>query len=173
MKTFLKNFPINFAVIIGNVFLSHGLFWLFLVAVELFPNDGISFDIAEYLTLFILYALQILINILLYKTLLKKFYSSPEQKSLPLYLLLPIIAATIWILVFKLLLAMGYEFDFGTYFELLVSFLPLLLLTLILVSIVYYLFFKNHVGEAYCTYILSVLCVITIPIVFFTVVPML
>lgn len=166
MKTFLKHLPINFAIIIGNVLLSHGLFGLFLVAVELFPSSVINFDITEHLTLFIMYALQILINILLYKTLLKKVYSPPEQKSLPLYWLLPVIAAMIWVLVFKMLLAMGYEFDFETYFGMLVSFLPLFLLALILVSIVYYLFFKSHVGEVYYAYILSVLCIITVPLAF-------
>lgn len=173
MKTFLKHLPINFVVVIGNMFLSHGLFWLFHVAVELLPNDGISFDIAEYLTLFILYALQILINILLYKTLLKKIYSPPEQKSLPLYLLLPVIAAVILIFVFKLLLAIGFEFYFETYLGMLFSLLPLFLPVLFLVSIVYHLFLKKYVGEIYYTYILSVLCISTVPIVFFSVVPML
>ncbi len=167
MKTFLKFMPINFAIIIGNVLLSHGLFGLSFFVDDLFRSIGISSDIVEHLTLFVLYALQILINILLYKTLLKKIYSPPEQKSLPLYLLLPVIAAAIWVLVFKILLAMGYEFDFETYLGMLVSFLPLFLLTIILVSIIFYLFLKKYVGEIYYAYILSVLGVISVPIVFF------
>lgn len=173
MKTFLKHLSIDYATIIGNMFLSHGLFGLFIVVVNLFRSIGINFDIVEHLTLFTLYALQMLMNILLYKTLLKKVYSPPEQKNLLLYSILPIVVAVIWILVFKILLAVEYEFNFETYFGMLVSLLPLFLLTLISVSIVYYSFFKKYVGEVYYTYILSVMCVATVPIVFFSIVPML
>ncbi len=172
MKTFLKYLLIDFAAAIGNMLLSHGLFGLSFVVDDLFRSIGISSDIEEHLTLFILYALQISINILLYKTLLKKIYSPPEQKNPLLYLLLPIIAIAIWICVFKLLLAIGYEFYFETYLGMLLSLLPLFLLVLFLVSIVYNLFLKKYVGEAYYVYILSILCVITVPIAFFSIVPM-
>lgn len=173
MKTFPKYLPIDFAIVFGNMFLSHGLFWLSFVVVNLFRSIGINFDIVEHLTLFILYALQILINILLYKTFLKKFFSPPEQKSLPSYLLLPIVAVAIWFCVFKLLLTVEYEFDFETYLGMLFNLLPLFLPALFLVSIAYYLFFKKHVGEVYYAYMLSVLCIITVPLAFFTVVPVL
>ncbi len=173
MRTFLKYSPIYFAIVIGNMFLSHGLFGLFVIGVNLFRSLGINFDTLEHLTLFILYALQILTNILLYKALFIKVFSPPEQKSLPLYLLLPIVAVTIWICVFKLLLTIEYEFDFETYFGMMFSLLPLFLPALFLVSIVYHLFFKNHVGKVYYANILSVLCIFTVPLAFFTVVPIL
>ena len=173
MKTFLKHLLIDFAIVFGNMFLSHGLFWLSVVVVNLFRSIGINFDIIEHLTLFILYTLQILINILLYKTFLKKVFSPQEQKSLLSYLLLPIVAVAIWICVFKLLLTVEYDFDFETYLGMLFSLLPLFLPALFLISIVYHLFFKNHVGKVYYAYILCILCIITVPLVFFTVVPFL
>ena len=89
MKTFLKHLLIDFAIVFGNMFLSHGLFELAFVVVNLFRSIRINFDIIEQLTLFILYAIQILINILLYKIVLKKVFSPPKQKSLPAYFLLP------------------------------------------------------------------------------------
>lgn len=173
MRTFLKHSPIYFAIVVGNMFLSHGLFGLFVIGVNLFRSFGITFDTLEHLTLFILCALQILLNIVLYKIFLKKVFSPPEQKSLPLYFLLPIVVATIWICVFKLLLTIEYEFDFETYVGMMFSLLPLFLLALFLVSIVYHMFFKNHVGKVYYAYILSVLCIFTVPLAFFTVVPVL
>ena len=80
MKTFLKHLLIDFAIVFGNMFLSHGLFELAFVVVNLFRSIRINFDIIEQLTLFILYAIQILINILLYKIVLKKSLFSPETK---------------------------------------------------------------------------------------------
>lgn len=173
MKTFLKHLLIDFAIVFGNMFLSHGLFGLTFVLVNLFRSIRVNFDIIEQLTLFILYAIQILINILLYKIVLKKVFSPPKQKSLPAYFLLPIAAAAIWIGVLKLLLAIEYEFDFETYFGMMLSLLPLFLPAVILVSIIYHLLFKKHVGEVYYAYILSVWCIITVPLTFFTAVPML
>lgn len=171
MKTFLKHLLIDFAIVFGNMFLSHVLFGLTFVLVNLFRSIRVNFDIIEQLTLFILYAIQILINILLYKIVLKKVFSPPKQKRLPAYFLLPIAAAAIWIGVLKLLLAIEYEFE--TYFGMMLSLLPLFLPAVILVSIIYHLLFKKHVGEVYYAYILSVWCIITVPLTFFTAVPML
>lgn len=80
MKTFLKHLLLDLAIVFGNMFLSHGLFWLSFVVDNLFRSIGISFDKVEHLTLFILYALQILINILLYKKLLKKVFLPLNKK---------------------------------------------------------------------------------------------
>ncbi len=172
MKTFLKYLLIDFAAAIGNMLLSHGVIWLgnnMIMFLQGIVKNSIGM---EHLTILLMFALQISINILLYKTLLKKIYSPPEQKNPLLYLLLPIIAIAIWICVFKLLLAIGYEFYFETYLGMLLSLLPLFLLVLFLVSIVYNLFLKKYVGEAYYVYILSILCIITVPIAFFSIVPM-
>lgn len=80
MKTFLKHLLIDFAIVFGNMFLSHGLFGLTFVLVNLFRSIRVNFDIIEQLTLFILYAIQILINILLYKIVLKKSFLPRNKK---------------------------------------------------------------------------------------------
>ncbi|MDE7193766.1 MAG: hypothetical protein K2O14_07320 [Oscillospiraceae bacterium] len=113
-------------------------------------------------------ALQIAINVLLYKTLLKKFFEPAERKNPFLYLALPIAVVVLWVGMFRLLDAVDYDFDcnLDPYFGTLISFLPLVLLTLLPPLAVYRLGLKKRVGEAYCANVLGVFGVLITPLTF-------
>lgn len=158
MKTFLKHLLIDFAIVFGNIFLSHGAIWLGY-------NVIIFLQIKmEHLMILLMFALQISINILLYKTLFKKFFSFAEQKKLVFYLLLPITPYVIWAVVFRVSFLAGYTFSIETYLQLLISFMPLIPITLIPLVIAYCLCLYKYVGEAYYVYTLSFFGVTVIPI---------
>lgn len=160
MKTFLKHLTIDLIIVFGNTFLSYGLLFLWYIVVVLLQYE------MQHLTLLLMCALQIAINILLYKTLLKKFYEPAEQKNPVLYLLLPIVTAALGVGMFRLLDAVGYEFDLNIYYYLraLINYLPVVLLTLLPPLIAYRLCFKKRVGEAYSVYTLSIFGVAMFPI---------
>lgn len=162
MKTFLKHLTIDLVIVFGNTFLSYGLLFLWYIVVVLLQYE------MQHLTLLLMCALQIAINILLYKTLLKKFYGPAEQKKPAFYLLLPILTAAVWVGVFKLLEAVGYgfELDIDYYLWALISFMPLNLFTLLPPAIAYCLYFRKRVGEAYFVYMLSVFGVAIFPVTF-------
>lgn len=164
MKKALKNLSVDLAVVLGNTFLSYFMIWFWYILVVFFQSIGSS-DIMQFITLFGVCALQISINILLYKTLLKKFFEPAERKNPFLYLALPIAVAALWELMLWLLPAVGYEFDINIdfYFNAIISFLPLVLLTLLPPLIVYQLGFKKRVGEAYCVYVLGIFGVLMFP----------
>ncbi|MDE6030285.1 MAG: hypothetical protein K2G32_01525 [Oscillospiraceae bacterium] len=160
MKTFLKHLTIDLVIVFGNTFLSYGLLFLWYIVVVLLQYE------MQHLTLLLMCALQIAINILLYKTLLKKFYEPAEHKNPVLYLLLPIVTAAVGVGAFKLLDIVGYEFDLNIdyYLRALINYLPVVLLTLLPPLIAYRLCFKKSVGEAYCVNMLSVFGVAMFPI---------
>lgn len=167
MKKALKNLSVDLAVVLGNTFLSYFMIWFWYILVVFFQSIGSS-DIMQFITLFGVCALQISINILLYKTLLKKFFESAERKNPFLYLALPIAVAVLWVGMFRLLDAVDYDFDcnLDPYLGTLISFLPIVLLTLLPPLVVYRLGLKKRVGEAYCVYVLSVFGVLITPLTF-------
>lgn len=164
MKTALKHLSVDLAVVLGNTFLSYLMIPLWYILVVFFQSIGSS-DIMQFITLFFVCALQISINILLYKMLLKKFYEPAEHKNPFLYLLLPMAIAVLWVCMLRLLDAVGYDFDFNLdpYLWTLISFLPVVLLTLLPPLNIYRLGFKKRVGEMYCVYVLSIFGVLMFP----------
>lgn len=165
MKAFTKHLWLYFAVIFGNIFLSHGVVWLGYAALGLFYGAVKNpLPYADHLMILLMCVLPIAINILLYRTLLKKVLAPAERKKAALYFPLPVIPFLIWAAVFRVSALAGYPFGIETYIRLLVSFLPLVLITLIPLVIAYCLYFYKYVGEAYFVYVLSFFGVTVIPI---------
>lgn len=164
MKTFLKHLLLDFAIVFGNIFLSHGVIWLGNNVVNFLHGIVMNPIKMEHMTILLMCAMQILINILLYKTLLKKFFFHAKKKKLTFYFLHPIIPYMIWIVVFNVSVFAGYTFSIETYIQLLISFMPLILITLIPFTIAYCLCFGKYIGEAYYVYMLSLFGVTVIPI---------
>ncbi len=81
MKTFLKHLLLDFAIVFGNIFLSHGVIWLGNNVVNFLHGIVMNPIKMEHMTILLMCAMQILINILLYKTLLKKFFFHTKKKS--------------------------------------------------------------------------------------------
>ena len=163
MKTFLKRLMRGNSIIIGNMLLAYGLLELYSSIIEFLRNVGKSSDKIQHLTLLILCALQISINILLYKAFLKNFFELAEQKKLAFYFLLPVIPYVIWPVMLYASNFVGYTLNIETNIQLFIGFLPIVLSVLIPITIVYYLFFFKYVGEAYYIYMLSVFCIMVIP----------
>ncbi len=66
--TKFKHILINFGIVVGNIFLSHGLFfvWIYLINVwDRFENQPMNY---QQIILAALCAVQIAVNIILYKT---------------------------------------------------------------------------------------------------------
>lgn len=164
MKTFLKHLLIDFTIVFGNIFLSHGMIWLGNNVIDFLHGIAMDPIKMDHLTILLMFALQISINILLYKTLLKKFFCSPNKKKPVFYLLLPITPYVIWTVVFQVSFLAGYMFSIETYLQLLISFMPLIPITLIPLVIAYCLCLYKYVGEAYYIYTLSFFGVTVIPI---------
>lgn len=164
MKTFTKHLLLDFVIVFGNIFLSHGIIWLGNTAVMFFQGIVERPLEMEHLTMILMCVLPIIINILLYKTLLKKVFLPAEHKKPALYVLLPVIPYIIWTVVFFVLEHAGYPFGIEPYIKLLNSFLPLILITVIPVTIAYCLYFRKYVGEAYYVYVLSFFGVTVIPV---------
>lgn len=68
-----------------------------------------------------------------------------------------------WMIVFKIADLADYPFDLNTYGLFLLSFLPLILITLIPVEIAYRLFLYKYVGETYYVYVLAFYGITIIP----------
>ena len=68
MKTALKHLSVDLAVVLGNTLLSYIMIPLWYILVVFFGSIG-SHAIIQFVTLFLVCALQIAINILLYTTL--------------------------------------------------------------------------------------------------------
>lgn len=164
MKTFPKRLMRGITIVIANMLLAFGLFELASSIIGFLRDVGISSDKIQHLTLLILCALQISLNILLYKTFLKKYLEPAEQKKPALYLLLPVISCVIWIIMLYMSMFAGYFFSIETDIQLFIGFLPIVLSVLIPIAIAYHLFFYKYVGEAYFVYMLSVFGVTVIPI---------
>lgn len=164
MKTALKHLSVDLAVVLGNTLLSYIMIPLWYILVVFFQNIG-SHEVMQVVTLVWVCALQIAINILLYKTLLKKFFEPAERQNPFLYMLLPIAVAALWELMLCLLPAVGYDNDLNIDFypNAIIGFLPYVLLALPPPLIVCRLGLKKRVGEAYCVYVLSFFGVLMFP----------
>ncbi len=166
--TKFKHILINVGIVVGNIFLSHGLYFVdyYLIGVwDRFENRPMNY---QQIILAALCAVQIAVNIILYKTLLKRHFAHPDQRKTGFYFLLPVIGLVLWNGSMFLAAEIwdGLNTYDPTYAEVLIFFLPVFLLTLIPLAVVYRLFFRKYVGEVYCTYMLSVLGVAIIPITF-------
>lgn len=168
MKTALKYLSVDLAVMLGNTFLSCFMLWLWQILIYLLRKINMGFDTMQHIVLLFVCVLQISINILLYKTLLKKFFEPSERKNLLLYLLLPIAIVVLWVGMFWLLFFVNYPIDFYhmDFYQAPIVFLPLVLLTLLPPLIVYRLGLKKRVGEAYCIYMLGIFGVLISPLTF-------
>lgn len=161
MKTGFIHLLIDFAIVIGNIFLSHGL-WFVCIQLIGFP---------EQLILIVLCAVQIAINVVLYKTLLKRFFKPADNKKPALYYVLPVIGCALGIGSFQLFFYKLWDLldllpENDSYLEYLKCYLPLTLLALILLAVIYRLFFHKYVGEGYCVYLLSIFGVAIAPVTF-------
>lgn len=169
--TSFKRILINSCIVVGNIFLSHGLFFVLMKLIDIwsrFENRPMHY---QQMVLIALCAVQIAVNIILYKLLLKRYFKPIEQRKKGFYFLLPVIGIALWIGSMVLTMTVDFGFDIETYTGTLISFLPVILLTLILLAVVYRLFFYKYVGEAYCVYTLSVLGVLIIPITILILIP--
>lgn len=171
MKTGFIHLLIDFAIVIGNIFLSHGLFFLFYQTVEIVGKFLSSFDYYQQLLLIIFCAVQIAINIVLYKTLLKRFFKPADNKKPALYYVLPVIGSALGIGSFQLFFYKLWDVldllpENDSYLDYLKCYLPLTLLALILLAVIYRLFFHKYVGEGYCVYLLSIFGVSIAPVTF-------
>lgn len=160
----LKHLLIDSAVVIGNIFLSHGLFFACFLLIVAFGRLENPFEYYQQLLLIAFCAVQIAVNIVLYKTMLKRHFKPAERKITALYFLLPVIGCALWIASFHLWDAMDLSCSLEAYWETLTVFLPLILLTLIPLAVIYRLFFHKYIGEAYCVYLLSIFGVAIMPI---------
>ena len=156
----IKRLLINSGIVIGNIFLSHALF----VLPFEFLNDGFVFTLT-------FCTVMIAVNIILYKIMLKRLFKPVENRKTALYFLLPAIGCALWIGSMVLIDILGLGSYLNTYLEILIFFLPVFLLTLIPLAVVYRLFFRKYVSEAYCTYLLSVLGIAIIPITLIAIIP--
>lgn len=160
-----KHLLIDSAVVIGNIFLSHGLLFLCVLLINACGSfEEYLFEYYQQLLLIAFCAVQIAVNIVLYKTLLKRHFKPAERKITTLYFLLIVIGCALWIGSFVLYVELGFSSYLETYSEILIFFLPVFLLTLIPLAVIYRLFFRKYIGEAYCVYLLSTLGIVIIPI---------
>lgn len=157
MASAVKRSVIGFCVAFGNMFLAHGLFF---VLAYLF-NDVLDL---------LFYVLQLILNIVLYFTVLKKQFEPVKERKLLFYFLLAAIAGAVWTGAYFIFMTLA-ENDiikvnlWENYPETLLGFLPLILLFIIPLSVIYYAVFRKRVGELYYFYTPSILLVSTMPIV--------
>lgn len=162
MTSAVKRFVIGFCVAFGNMFLAHGLFFIF---INLIKGADPEF--------YMLYALQLAVNIVLYFAVLKKQFEPIKERKPLFYFILAAIAGAVWTgayLIFHALVESNIiELNMGNdanYPDVLLGFLPLLLMFTIVFSVIYYTLFRKRVGELFYFYTLSISLVATIPIVF-------
>ncbi len=164
----VKRAVIGYCIAFGNMFLAHGLFFVSLALIIFFhPSEEIPVVI-------LVYALQLAANIALYFTVLKKMFKPPEKKTPPLYFLLAITAAAVWVIAFNIFLLLydviGVDI-MNSYPEALLGFLPLFLIFTVLFSVIYYTLFRKRVGELFCFYTVGIMLAVTIPAVLVLLVP--
>lgn len=164
LQSAFKHLFIDSAIVIGNIFLSHGLWFVYLQLINVCGRIENPFEYYQQLLLIAFCAVQIAVNIVLYKTMLKRHFKPAERKITALYFLLPVIGCALWISSFILYIEMGFASYLESYLEILVFFLPVILFTLITLAVIYRLFFRKYIGEAYCVYLLSTLGIVIIPI---------
>lgn len=158
MSSTVKRAAIGYCVAFGNMFFAHGLFF---VLAYLF-NDGSSL---------LFYVLQLVLNIVLHFTVLKKQFQ-PVKESKPLYyFLLTVTAVAVWTgayFIFNALLEnniieLYIIGDDSNYPEVLLGFLPMLLIFTIVFSVIYYTLFRKRVGELFYFYTLGIMLAGTVP----------
>ncbi len=165
MASTVKRSVIGFCVAFGNMFLAHGLFFVFGVLCDFFRNiEQIPIEI-------LLYALQLALNIALHFAVLKKQFQPVKERRPLFYILLAAAAGVVWTGAFFIFMTLVL-FDiievnlWENYTETLLGFLPLILLFTIPLSVIYYAIFRKRVGELYYFYTLSIMLVATVPMVF-------
>lgn len=159
MSSTVKRAAIGYCVAFGNMFFAHGLFF---VLAYLF-NDGSSL---------LFYVLQLVLNIVLHFTVLKKQFQ-PVKESKPLYyFLLTVTAVAVWTGAYFIFYAL-LEYDiidnqlfWNSYPEAMLGFLPLLLIFTIVFSVIYYTLFRKRVGELFYFYTLGIMLAGTVPMSF-------
>lgn len=165
MTSAVKRSVIGFCVAFGNMFLAHGLFFVFSVIVHFFWN------IEQIPIIILLYALQLVLNIVLHFAILKKRFEPVKERNPLFYFLLTVTAGAVWTGAFFIFKALVWndiiEVNlWDNYPETLLGFLPLILMFTIPLSVIYYTLFKKRVGELYYFYTLSIMLIATMPIVF-------
>lgn len=163
----IKRLLIKFGIVIGNIFLSYGLFFVWMGLCYLCRGLGDIFRGYQQFLLIVVCAVQIAVNVILYKKLLKRHFKPVEKRKTALYFLMPVIGCAFWIGSFALSTLLDLElWEDSPYIGYLIFFLPTLLLALIPLAVVYRIFFRKNVSEANCTYLLSVLGIAIIPVTF-------
>lgn len=160
MTSTVKRFVIGFCVAFGNMFLAHGLFFVFIYLIKGHDPE-----------FYMLYALQLAANIVLYFTVLKKQFQPVKERKPLFYFLLAAIAGAVWTgayFIFNALLEnniieLYIIGDDSNYPEVLLGFLPMLLMFTIVFSVIYYTLFRKRVGELFYFYALSIMLVVTVP----------
>lgn len=161
MSSAVKRAVIGYCVAFGNMFLAHGLFLLFIYLIKGSSNPEF----------FGLYALQLAANIVLHFTVLKKQFQPVKERKPLFYFLLAAIAGAVWTgayFIFNALLEnniieLYIIGDDSNYPEVLLGFLPMLLMITIVFSVIYYTLFRKRVGELFYFYTLGIMLVGTVP----------
>lgn len=171
MASTVKRSVIGFCVAFGNMFLAHGLFFVFYGIVQYFEN------IDQIPIMILLYTLQLILNIVLHFTVLKKQFQPVKEREPLFYFLLTVTAGAVWtgaFLIFKALVWNDIiEVNlWENYPETLLGFLPLILLFTIPLSVIYYTLFRKRVGELFYFYTLGIMLIGTVPIVFILTFPL-
>lgn len=156
MTDTVKRSVIGFCVALGNMFFAHGLFF---VLAYLF-NDGSSL---------LFYVLQLVLNVVLHFTVLKKRFKPVKERNPWLYFLLAVTAGAVWtgayFIFIKLVEFRIIEVNLlENYPETLLGFLPLIIMFTIPLTVLYYALFRKRVGELYYFYTLSISLTATIPL---------
>ena len=163
----MKRSVIGFCVAFGNMFLAHGLFFVFYVIVQFFMD--IDMDIEQIPIMILLYALQLALNIVLHFTVLKKQFQPVKEREPLFYFLLTVTAGVVWTGAYFIFNAL-FEYDiidsrlFGnSYLEMMLGFQPLLMMFTIAFSVIYYTRFRKRVGELFYFYTFSIMLIGTVP----------
>ena len=172
MTSTVKRSVIGFCVAFGNMFLAHGLFFVLIAIVFLTEIEEL-----QMLSLILLYALQLALNIVLHFTVLKKKFQPVKEREPLFYFLFTLTASAVWTGAFFIYKALVWNdiIDISlweNYPETLLSLLPLLLIFTIVFSVIYYALFRKRVGELYHFYALSIMLIGTVPIVFILTFPL-
>ena len=172
MSSAVKRAVIGFCVAFGNMFFAHGLFFVFAAIVVL-----INIEELQMLTIALLYALQLALNIVLYFMVLKKKFQPVKEREPLFYFLFTLTAGAIWtgaLFIFARLFV-NDVIDFNlwdNYPETLLGLLPLIAMFTIMFSVIYYTLFRKRVGELYHFYTLGIMLIGTVPIVFLLTFPL-
>ena len=166
MSTAVKRAVIGYCVAFGNMFLAHGLFFV-LIAIDVLIN----IEELQMLTLALLYALQLALNIVLHFTVLKKKFQPVKEREPLFYFLFTLTAGAVWTGAFFIYKELVWNDIievslWDNYPETLLGLLPLIAMFTIVFSVIFYTLFRKRVGELYHFYTLSIMLIGTVPIFF-------